>query len=157
MWGLYNEELQYKGTSRIDLTATASLLSSDSTQVQKGKAHVLTKSDGTELVMYILFCTSLHIYCTYIQFKRRWKAHKAIGLLYPLSGTKKKVKVWRVYKSLKHTKEPPLPPTTVYLLFLKFSSCQTKIFTFTLKSIVYCTFFIFFLIWTGSLIFKKSY
>lgn len=72
----------------------------------KAKCHVIKKkkSNGTELVMYILFCTSLHIYCTYIQFKRRWKAHKAIGLLYPLSGTKQKVKVWRVYKSLKHTK-----------------------------------------------------
>lgn len=73
-------------------------------RAENSMLRIKKKSSGTELVMYILFCTSLHIYCTYIQFKRRWKAHKAIGLLYPLSGTKQKVRVWRVYKSLKHTK-----------------------------------------------------
>lgn len=88
----------------IDFTVATDLSSYDSKPAQKRNVRCLKKSDGTELVMYILFCTSLHIYCTYIQFKRRWKAHKAIGLLYPLSGTKQKVKVWRVYKSLKHTK-----------------------------------------------------
>jgi hypothetical protein len=45
-----------------------------------------------ELVMYILFCTSLHIYCTYIQFRRRWKAHKAVGLLHPLVVQSKRSK-----------------------------------------------------------------
>jgi len=105
--------------------------------------------------MYILFCTSLHIYCTYIQFKRRWKAHKAVGLLYPLSGTKQKVKVCRVYKSLNTQSKTPFPPSPQQIVFpvVKFSSCQTNFFFyFYFKINCLLHLFIYFLIWTGSLI-----